>query len=277
MEKGKIIKNISNQYTVLLKNKTFLCTPRGKFRKLGISPFVGDEVEFDLEKLTIENILPRKNELKRPNVANIDYVLIVTSLKEPQINYQLLDKQITYSFLNNITPIICFTKLDLASLQERQHFTEERKIYEQIGLKTFTNENLTDLINTLQNKIIVLTGQSGVGKSSLLNKLDPNLHLKTNEISFALNRGKHTTRHTELYKIKNIWFCDTPGFSSLDLSNYNKEQIKNSFPEFKNYQCKFLNCFHDKEKDCQIKQALAENKISRKRYENYLNFLKEVK
>ena len=149
----------------------------------------------------------------------------------------LLDKQIAYSLINNIKPIICFTKIDLITKEELNNLKQIRKYYEKYQIKTFDNQNLDSLISFLQNKVVVLTGQSGAGKSTLLNKLDHTLNLKTNEISLALNRGKHTTRHTEFYMINDIWFCDTPGFSSLDLSIYSKEDIKNSFIEALNYEC----------------------------------------
>ncbi len=273
---GKIIKNISNSYTVLVNNEKIICTPRGKFRKEKIIPLVGDLVEFDKEKRIITKILPRKNELSRPNVTNLDYCLIVTSLKQPDFSSLLLDKLITNSLINNIKPIICFTKLDLINENELKQINIQRRYYEKIGIKTFDNENLEQLIAFLKNKVVVLTGQSGAGKSSLLNRLDSELDLKTNEISLALNRGKHTTRHCELFNIKNIWFCDTPGFSSLSLSNYSKEDIKNSFIEALEYECKFSDCIHYKEVGCQVKEAVLQNKIMKSRYQNYLNFLEEV-
>ena len=274
---GKIIKNISNLYTVLSGNEQIICIPKGIFRKNKITPLVGDLVEFDKENKIITKILPRKNELSRPNVANIDYSIIVTSLKKPSISLTLLDKQLTFSLLNNIVPIICFTKLDLINQEEQDNLKEIRNYYEKIGFKTFDNKHLKDLLAFLQNKIVVLTGQSGAGKTSLLNTIKPSLNLKTSAISEALNRGVHTTRHTEIYNLNNIWFCDTPGFSSLDLSSYSKEDIKNSFIEFLNYECKFNDCNHEKEKDCGVKQAVLNNEISSSRYNNYLNFIKEVR
>ena len=274
---GKIIKNISNLYTVLSGNEQIVCIPKGIFRKNKITPLVGDLVEFDKENKIITKILPRKNELSRPNVANIDYSIIVTSLKKPSISLTLLDKQLTFSLLNNIVPIICFTKLDLINQEEQDNLKEIRNYYEKIGFKTFDNKHIENLLAFLQNKIVVLTGQSGAGKTSLLNTIKPSLNLKTSAISEALNRGVHTTRHTEIYNLNNIWFCDTPGFSSLDLSSYSKEDIKNSFIEFLNYECKFNDCNHEKEKDCGVKQAVLNNEISSSRYNNYLSFIKEVR
>ena len=273
---GKIIKNISNLYTILYDDKIIECLPRGLLKKEKIVPLVGDLVEFDLEKKLIIKVMPRKNELARPKIANIDYALIVTSLKHPDLSLSLLDKQIAYSLINNIKPIICFTKLDLITKDELNELAHLRKYYEKYQIATFDNQNLAKLTNFLQNKIVVLTGQSGAGKSSLLNKLDSSLNLKTNEISLALNRGKHTTRHVELYNINNIWFADTPGFSSLDLSLYTKEDIKNSFIESLNYECKFSDCIHHKETGCLVKEAVLNGEILKSRYENYLEFLKEA-
>ncbi len=273
---GKIIKNISNLYTVLYDNQKIVCKPRGLFRKEKTILLVGDLVEFDIDKKIITKILPRKNELSRPSVANIDYTLIVTSLKQPDFSLLLLDKQIAYSLINNIKPIICFTKIDLITKEELNNLKQIRKYYEKYQIKTFDNQNLDSLISFLQNKVVVLTGQSGAGKSTLLNKLNHTLNLKTNEISLALNRGKHTTRHTEFYMINDIWFCDTPGFSSLDLSIYSKEDIKNSFIEALNYECKFNDCFHHKEIGCMVKEAVLDGEILKSRYENYLEFLKEA-
>lgn len=273
---GKIIKNISNLYTVLYDENEYICKPRGLFRKNKIIPLVGDLVLFDREKLIIMEIMPRKNELSRPSITNVDYVLIVASLKQPDLSLELLDKQIAYSIINNINPIICFTKIDLISSDEVKKLNDLRKYFTKYQIKTFDNQHLDLLVSFLQDRLVVLTGQSGAGKSTLLNKLNPNLNIKTNEISLALNRGKHTTRHTEIYKINNIWFADTPGFSSLDLSGYSKEDIKKSFIESLNYECKFNDCLHYKETGCMVKEALLNKEILQSRYDNYLKFLKEV-
>lgn len=249
----------------------------GEIPKKGISPFVGDEVMIDEINNYILDILPRRNYLLRPNVSNVDIVLIVSSLVSPNLSLHLLDKQLCHIYLHNIKPVICFTKLDLASKEEINNLEVKRREYENIGIKTFTNEEIPNLLKYLENKVIVLTGQSGVGKSSLLNKISPKLNLQTNEISLSLNRGKHTTRHTEIYAIKNCFFCDTPGFSSLEFSKYTKEEIKNSFPEFTNYSCRFNDCFHNQELNCGVKEAVNDGYISSSRYQNYLEFLKEGK
>ena len=273
---GKIIKNISNVYTVLSEDEEFDCIPRGIFKKDKNTPLVGDLVLFDKENKVITKIMPRKNELSRPRIANIDYCIIVTSLKKPDLSLNLLDKQISYCLINNIKPLICFTKLDLIDEEAKNNLKNLRKYYDKMDILTFDNKHLDKLLSFLKDRVVVLTGQSGAGKSTLLNLIEPSLNLKTSEISLALNRGVHTTRHTEIYNLKNIWFGDTPGFSSLDLSNYTKEDIKNSFIEFLNYDCKFNDCLHDKENDCQVKKAVLDKEILLSRYNNYLSFLKEA-
>ena len=149
-------------------------------------------------------------------------------------------------------------------------------MYQDIGFPVFDAETIKELCNFLQKKIVVLTGQTGAGKSTLIKKIAPELDIKTNEISKALNRGKHTTRHTEIYDVLGIWFCDTPGFSSLNLDGYTKEEIKNSFPEFQEYTCKFRDCIHIKEQSCAVKEALEKGAINQSRYESYKKMLSEV-
>ena len=222
---GIITKQISNQYTVNIKGKEYVCSARGKFRNLNLSPLVGDKVKVDVEKLLIEEILPRTNTLDRPSVSNVDIALIVTSVKKPDLSLSLLDKEISVILSNNITPVICLTKLDLLNKKEYTDIKILKKYYENIGIIVLTNKNLFKLKRVLKNKTIVLTGQTGAGKSTLLNKLNKKLNIETKPISEALNRGVHTTRHTEIYQIKNIYFVDTPGFSSLDLKNITKEDL----------------------------------------------------
>lgn len=277
MLEGQIIKNISNLYTVLCENTTYECLPRGIFRKEKITPLVGDYCVINKESQSIEKLLPRKNELQRPRVCNVDVALIVTSLKAPDFNSTLLDKEIASILLSKVTPVICFTKLDLLKEEEKNSFSNLKKYYESIGIKVFENTELEKIKEHLQGKLVVLTGQSGAGKSTLLNHINPNLNLKTDEISIALNRGKHTTRHTEIYNVHGISFCDTPGFSSLNLESYTKEEIKNSFLEFQNYSCRFHDCFHQKERDCGVKKAIEEKEILPSRYESYQRMLEEAK
>ena len=219
---GLIIKNISNDYTVKTNNDIYVCKARGKFKKDKITPLVGDYVTFDEENNYIMKIHKRKNYLIRPSVANIDQALVVTSVKSPSLDTNLLDKLLTIISYNNIEPIICFTKLDLLSPNEKKEIDNYIKYYKKIGYIVVTNSNKDNFKDLFKNKITALTGQSGAGKSSLLNLLNPNLQLKTNEISKSLNRGKHTTRHTELYELFNGFIVDTPGFSNVDFHNMSK-------------------------------------------------------
>ena len=272
---GQIVKQISNTWTVLVDDKVINCQARGKFRKNGLSPLVGDYVIIDNKNNIIEEILPRKNELIRPSVANVDIALIVTSLKKPDISYKLLDRLLVMIMHHNITPVICMTKLDLLTNEELNDIKKIMDYYEKIGIKVMDNRHLSNLRKELKNKLVVLTGQSGAGKSTLLNKLNSNLNIDTSPISEALNRGVHTTRHTEIYEINKIRFVDTPGFSALDLKNVTKESLRNCYPEFKKYTCAFSDCYHISEKNCEVKKALERGKILISRYENYLGFLEE--
>lgn len=273
---GRITKQISNQYTVDVGEQKYVCQARGKFKNMGLSPVVGDIVEIDPENKTIEKIISRKNKLDRPVVANVDVALIVTSLKKPDISYTLLDKLLTIVQSNNIEPIIVLTKLDLVSKRELKALKKTLKYYEKLDIKVIQNTKLYKLRKMLKDKVVVLTGQTGAGKSTILNKLDKNLNLETKPISEALNRGVHTTRHTELYKIGKMYMVDTPGFSALDLNMMSVEELKNTFKEFANYKCMYKDCTHNNEKNCGVKKALDDGLILPTRYENYIRFLKEI-
>jgi len=273
--KGIIIKNISNDYTVNCNNIHYICKPRGKFRINNKTPLVGDIVIIDETNNYILDIEKRKNELIRPSVANIDIAVIVTSVKDPDFDSNLLDKQLTIISYNNIIPIIYFTKLDLLNETKKQEINKIINYYQQIGYLVSTSPD--DLLKLIKNKIVVLTGQSGAGKSTLLNKIDPTLELKTNEISYALGRGKHTTRHTELFETHNTYIVDTPGFSKIDFHNMNKLDIRNNMKEmFENlHNCKYSDCLHIKEDGCYIKQLVENNQILPSRYNNYKTFINE--
>lgn len=270
---GLIIKNISNDYTVLSNNIEYICKPRGKFRNINTTPLVGDIVDFDEKNNYIINIHKRKNELIRPLVANIDIAVIVTSVKKPNFDSYLLDKTLTIITYNNISPIIYFTKLDLLNEIELKEIEKIIKYYKNVGyiIATTTDE----LLNYTKNKIVVLTGQSGAGKSSLLNKINPNLKLNTNEISDALGRGKHTTRHTQLYNINGTFIVDTPGFSKIDLTNMTNIEIRDNMKEmFTNLdKCKYKDCMHIKEDNCEVKTLVEQNIILKSRYNNYKSFI----
>lgn len=276
MKTGKIIRIISNLYTVNVEGENIDCQARGKFRKEKITPLVGDLCEVDTENHYIMKILPRTNYMLRPSIANVDVALIVTSMKKPDFSAHLLDKLISIVSLHQITPMICFTKIDLLNEEEKRNWKQIRSYYETIGYRTFTNEELSKIKEKLKGKIVVVTGQTGAGKSSLLNKLCPDLSLKTSPISESLNRGVHTTRHTEIYPIDGIFIADTPGFSALEFAGFQKEEIKQSFIEFSNYPCKFRDCNHLKEKDCKVKDAVESGDILKSRYESYQAFLSEV-
>jgi ribosome biogenesis GTPase len=273
LKQGKIIRIVSNSYSVSVDNEIIECLARGKFRCEKITPLVGDLCEIDYENKYILKILPRKNYLLRPSIANVDAALIVTSVKMPELSLNLLDKMLSVITINKITPIICFSKLDLLENNEKKEIKKIIKYYKKIGYIVLTNKEIYKLNKVLKDKIVVITGQTGAGKSTLINKLDKKLNLKTDEISLSLGRGKHTTRHTELFKIKKFYIADTPGFSSLDFNNISKEEIKESFLEFKKYSCKFNDCMHIKEKGCSIIEHVNNNDILKSRYENYLSFV----
>ena len=270
---GIIIKNISNDYTVKCNDEEYICKPRGLFRINNQTPLVGDEVTIDKENKYILDIKKRKNQLIRPSVANVDIAVIVTSVKEPDFDLNLLDKQLTIISFNNITPIIYFSKLDLLKEDENIKINKIVNYYKNIGYLIVTNKE--ELLNLIENKIVVLTGQSGAGKSTLLNKIEPNLKLKTNEISKALGRGKHTTRHTELFKIKNSYIVDTPGFSSIDFHDMKPSDIRDNMKEmFDNLdKCKYADCMHIQEDGCYVKKQVENKEILESRYNNYKSFI----
>lgn len=271
---GMIVKNISDTYTVKVKNDLYECKARGKFRISGLTPLVGDWVEIDADNSYILNILDRKNELERPSISNVDVALLITSVKKPDLSLYLLDKQITSVTLKKIEPVICFTKIDLLNKDELKDLKKIMKYYKKLGYHVYTNLELSKILRYLKNKTVVLTGQTGAGKSTLLNLISPSLNLKTGEISDALGRGRHTTRHTEFFFVKGVLIADTPGFSALDISKYAREDIRDTFREFSRYSCEFKNCMHVKEQNCEIKKAVEKGSILKSRYENYCNFIK---
>ena len=273
---GKIIKQISNDYTVKLDDRLVVCKPRGKFRKMGIIPLVGDNVVIDDMNNYILEILDRKNELERPSISNIDQAVIVTSVKIPDFSSNLLDKLLTVIEFNNVKPIICFTKLDLLNNNELEEIRKIQSYYKSIGYEVFDNTD-EELKNIFKDKITVFAGQSGAGKSSLLNKLDSHLNLEIGEVSIALGRGRHTTRHTELIEILGGLIADTPGFSALDFKDMSKSDIRDNFIEFNKYReyCEYKDCMHVNEKICAIKEKVENNIILKSRYDNYLKFIEK--
>ena len=274
---GLIIKNISNDYVVSSNGRTYLCKPRGKFRYHGLSPLVGDVVDFDDKEKYLLKIHERKNCLVRPSVVNVDQAIIVASVKNPDLDTYLLDKLLTVVSYHRISPIICFTKLDLLDSDEKEKLKNYISYYQKQGYSVVTNQNIDKFSALLEEKITVLAGQSGAGKSSLLNRISPELNLKTNEISYALNRGKHTTRHTELYSVLGGYVVDTPGFSSVDFRGMEKISIRDNMNEMFRYleYCKYRDCMHIKEDGCFVKHLVEKGEILKSRYENYLHFILE--
>lgn len=265
---GRIIRIISNLYTVEANNNLYNCRARGLFRESKQTPLVGDIVEFSENDNYILKIQDRKNELKRPMIANIDKCIIVTSCKRPDFSSILLDKMLTNIILNNIKPIIVFSKYDLLNDEEKLEFDQLISYYNEIGIPTLINSEIEELESLLSLSMVSLTGQTGAGKSTLLNKLDSNLNLKTDDISEALGRGKHTTRHVELFKVKDYYIADTPGFSALDVVE-DVDNIRFAFYEFDNNACKFRDCKHINEIGCSVKKEVENGTILKTRYENY--------
>lgn len=272
---GKIVKQISNDYTVSSNGKFYICKARGKFRNMKITPLVGDTVEFDENNLYLLEVLPRKNSLVRPPISNVDIALIITSVKDPDFSTNLLDKLLVIVEYNNIKPAIIFTKLDLLDENELKEIEEYINYYKKIGYDVYKNTEITKIKELFKGNVCVFTGQSGAGKSTLLNKLDINLNIKTGETSKALGRGKHTTRHTELLNINGGLVADTPGFSSLSLSEMTSLDIRDNFKDFNLYRdmCKYKDCLHDREDKCIIKEKVDNKEILKSRYENYIKFI----
>ena len=272
---GKIIKIVSNDYTVKLENGDIIITKaRGVFRNKNITPLVGDDVIVNINKKVIEEINNRKNELVRPPVSNIDQALIVASSKNPNFDSNLFDKMLNIIEYNNIKPIIIITKYDL--LDDASYMDNIIKYYKSIGYEVYMNSEVDKIKKIFSSKVSILTGQTGVGKSTLINNIS-DLELETNEISKALGRGKHTTRKIELYELLDGLIADTPGFSSLSFIDMTKEDIRDNFIEFNNYKdkCEYRDCMHISEENCEIKRKVNEKVILEERYNNYVKFIEE--
>lgn len=285
--KGKIIKGIAGFYYVHTPEGVFECKAKGVFRKEKLKPLVGDNVEIEIvddEKLlgNITEIFPRSNSLIRPAAANIDQALVIFAIVKPDPNYNLLDRFLISMHQQRIPTVICFNKKDLASAKEQQELYEA---YRQSGCEVMfvsgsRQEGIDRIREVLRGKTTVVAGPSGVGKSTIVNALTPEAHMETGEISRKIERGRHTTRHAELFAVEEAtYIMDTPGFTSLNVAEMEKEELQSFYPEFEPYEpyCKFGGCVHINEPVCGVKDALADGRISRIRYDNYCRLYEELK
>ncbi len=285
---GKIIKGIAGFYYVHDgKSDVFQCKAKGVFRNRKIKPLVGDDVEFEItdekdKEGNITEILPRKNSLIRPAVANIDQAIVVFALMDPEPNLNLLDRFLVMMETQQIPVTICFNKADLTKAGEEEKY---RAIYEPAGydvvfISVYEKEGMDEIRKRIAGKTTVLAGPSGVGKSSLTNCLYPEAEMETGSVSEKIRRGRHTTRHSQLFFLgEKTFMMDTPGFSSMYVEDMEAGDLKEYFPEFKQYEdgCRFLGCVHVGEKICGIKEAVEGGKISRSRYDNYVLMYQELK
>lgn len=281
---GLVIKVQGNKYLVKYDNKEILCNARGNLKKEKSTPVVGDIVEIsNTENIeaTIEKINIRKNLFIRPSVSNIDIMLLVVCMENPKTDLLVLDRQIIACKINNVEPIICINKTDIS---DKNDICEFRKIYKNSGIKLInisakTRGNVDELMNSISGNIVAFSGNSGVGKSSILNMLFGKVINKEGNISEKLKRGRHTTKHTELFELgDDTYVVDTPGFSSLDMIyDLQKDNIKNCYEEFDGSKCKYLDCNHISEDGCEVIFKLNEGKINRIRYENYIKIFNEIK
>lgn len=285
---GRIIKGIAGFYYVKCCDRNiYECKAKGIFRKDGRKPLVGDEVLMDVidEKERLGNItelLERRNELVRPAVANIDQALVIFAAASPKPNLGLLDRFLIQMEYKGIETVVCFNKEDLVQEEERERL---RSIYRNAGyqvlfISALHQEGIEQLEEVLKGKVTTVAGPSGVGKSTLVNCLQKEIVMETGEISVKIARGKHTTRHSQLVEIdRDTYIFDTPGFSSLSVSELLPEELQSCFPEFRKYegQCRFLGCAHIHEPGCGVKEALAAGAVSRERYEDYVNLYAECK
>lgn len=279
---GTIVKGIGGFYYIKTDNGVIECKARGKFRYNSLSPMVGDKVDIAIEKEqgVINKIYPRKTKLRRPAVANVTQALVVFAFNRPKINEDLLNRFLISCELNSLKIVVCFNKLDLAEEEEKSDIANSmRKIgYDVIFLAAKENCGIDKIRDKIRGNITVLCGPSGVGKSTILNAISGKEIMETGQISQKLQRGKHTTRHSELIELEEGLIVDTPGFSSLDISDISEEKLQYCFPEFINLigRCRFTGCFHYKEPNCAIKASVEDGTIDRKRYEFYIKVLNEI-
>ena len=276
--KGTIVKSISNLYTVLCENELYTCNASSKLKRNKNQLIIGDIVEFDIisgRKGYITNQLVRHNSFIRPKVANVKFSFLVFSIVEPNMNWNLLDKFLVSCENNYVNPIIIITKRDLANETEKEFFYNKISYYDRWYKVIYNDDNslIDDLKLIVQSDLTFLMGQSGVGKSTLLNKIDSSLDINTNDISMKLNRGKHTTRHTELFNTHEMNIIDTPGFGMLSVDNLSIENLKSCFIDFfeMSSNCKFgARCNHISENNCYIKEELIKGNILKSRYDSYI-------
>lgn len=285
---GKIIKGIAGFYYVKCCDKNiYECKAKGIFRKDGRKPLVGDDVLMDVidEKEHLGNItelLERRNELIRPAVANIDQALVIFAAASPKPNLGLLDRFLIQMEHKGIQTVICFNKEDLAAEEERKRLSSiyQNAGYQVLFISALQKKGIEQVEEVLKGKVTTVAGPSGVGKSTLVNCLQKEIVMETGEISAKIARGKHTTRHSQLMEIdRDTYIFDTPGFSSLSVSELMPEELQSCFPEFKKYEgrCRFLGCAHIHEPGCGVKEALAAGEVSRERYDDYVNLYGECK
>lgn len=275
--KGIIVKALAGFYYVESDGQVYQTRARGNFRKKGQTPYVGDRVEFSAEENSegyILKIEERKNSLVRPPIVNIDQAVVIMSAREPDFNLNLLDRFLILLEHKRIKPIIYVTKLDL--LDDRSEVNAIRQLYE--GIDYPVCWSLEELPVLLEGKTTVFMGQTGVGKSTLINRIAPDLELETGEISDSLGRGRHTTRAVSFYNLYGGKIADTPGFSSLDYEVKDSETLNSSFPELAttSQSCKFRTCTHTHEPNCAVKSAVEQGDIAQSRFDNYLQFLSEI-
>lgn len=285
---GKIIKGIAGFYYIYAEDgNVYECKAKGIFRKDNFKPLVGDNVEITVlneeeKEGSVTSILPRRNSLIRPAVANVDQAFLIFAMENPKPNFLLLDRFLIMMKQQEIPAVICFNKKDVGEKEEMEKLYE---IYTGCGYRvvlssTYEGEGMDEIHEILKGKTTVVAGPSGVGKSSITNCMQGEVQMETGEISKKLKRGKHTTRHSQVIPVeKNTFLVDTPGFSSLYLTDMKEEELRDYFPEFVMYepQCRFQGCMHIHEPGCAVKRALSEGKISQQRYDNYLALYEELK
>lgn len=286
--RGKIIKGIAGFYYIYAENEeVYECKAKGIFRKDNQKPLVGDNVEIEVldekeKEGSITAILPRKNSLIRPAVANVDQAFVIFAMENPKPNFMLLDRFLIMMEQEKVPVVICFNKKDLGTAEELEMLCETYRGcgYPVILSSTLSGEGMDEIRRCLKGKTTVVAGPSGVGKSSITNALQKDVFMETGEISRKLKRGKHTTRHSQVIPVdKDTCLVDTPGFSSLYLMNMEEQELKSYFPEFHEYEdkCRFQGCRHVHEPQCAVKEAVENHKISRLRYEDYLGLYEELK